>query len=80
MTVFEIVMGIVLLVMALFLVAAVLLQSGSDKRLSGAIAGGADTFLGKERGSRLDKLLNVLTPIVAGVFALVVIVMYIIVS
>ena len=80
MTVFEIVMGIVLLVMALFLVAAVLLQSGSDKRLSGAISGGADTFLGKERGSRLDKLLNVLTPIVAGVFALVVMVMYIIVS
>ena len=80
MTVFEIVMGIILLVMALFLVVAVLMQSGTDKRLSGAIAGGADTFLGKERGSRLDKLLNILTPIVAGVFALVVIVMYVVVS
>ena len=56
------------------------MQSGTDKRLSGAIAGGADTFLGKERGSRLDKLLNILTPIVAGVFALVVIVMYVVVS
>lgn len=41
MTVFEIVMGIILLVMALFLVVAVLMQSGTDKRLSGAIAGGA---------------------------------------
>ena len=40
MTVFEIVMGIILLVMALFLVVAVLMQSGTDKRLSGAIAGG----------------------------------------
>lgn len=80
MTVFEIVMGIILLVMALFLVVAVLMQSSTDKRLSGAIAGGADTFLGKERGSRLDKLLNILTPIVAGVFALVVIVMYVVVS
>ena len=80
MTVFEIVMGIILLVMALFLVVAVLMQSGTDKRLSGAIAGGAATFLGKERGSRLDKLLNILTPIVAGVFALVVIVMYVVVS
>lgn len=80
MTVFEIVMGIILLVMALFLVVAVLMQSGTDKRLSGAITGGADTFLGKERGSRLDKLLNILTPIVAGVFALVVIVMYVVVS
>ncbi len=80
MGVFEIIMGIVLLVMALFLVVAVLLQSGSDKRLSGAIAGGADTYLGKERGSRLDKLLNVLTPIVAAVFAVAVIIMYVIVA
>lgn len=82
MTVFEIVMGIVLLVMALFLVVAVLLQSGGDKRLSGAIAGGADstTFLGKKKGSRLDNLLNVLTPIVAAVFAVTVIIMYVIVS
>lgn len=80
MDVFEIIMGIVLLVMALFLVVAVLLQSGSDKRLSGAIAGGADTYLGKERGSRLDKLLNVLTPIVAAVFAVAVIIMYVIVA
>ncbi len=80
MDAFEIIMGIVLLVMALFLVVAVLLQSGSDKRLSGAIAGGADTYLGKERGSRLDKLLNVLTPIVAAVFAVAVIIMYVIVA
>ena len=80
MGVFEIVMGIILLVMAVFLVVAVLLQSGSSKRLSGAIAGAADSFLGKERGSRLDKLLNALTPIVAGVFAVVVIIMYVAVS
>ncbi len=80
MTAFEIVMGIILIVMALFLVVSVLLQSGNDKRLSGAIAGGADTFLGKNRGSRLDKLLNVLTPIVAVAFAIAVIVMYVVVS
>ena len=80
MGVFEIVMGIILLVMAVLLVVAVLLQSGSSKRLSGAIAGAADAFLGKERGSRLDKLLNTLTPIVAGVFAVVVIIMYVAVS
>ena len=80
MGVFEIVMGIILLVMAVFLVVAVLLQSGSSKRLSGAIAGAADSFLGKERGCRLDKLLNTLTPIVAGVFAVVVIIMYVAVS
>ena len=76
----EIVMGIILLVFALFLIISVLLQSAKDKRLSGAIAGGADSFLGKDRGSRLDKLLNIITPIVAGIFAVLVIVMYCIVA
>lgn len=76
----EIVMGIILLVFALFLIVAVLLQSAKDKRLSGAIAGGAESFLGKDRGSRLDKLLNIITPIVAGIFAVLVIVMYCIVA
>lgn len=76
----EIVMGIILLVFAVFLIVAVLLQSAKDKRLSGAIAGGAESFLGKDRGSRLDKLLNIITPIVAGIFAVLVIVMYCIVA
>ena len=76
----EIVMGIILLVFALFLVISVLLQSAKDKRLSGAIAGGAESFLGKDRGSRLDKLLNIITRIVAGIFAVLVIVMYCIVA
>ena len=76
----EIVMGIILLVFALFLIVSVLLQSAKDKRLSGAIAGGAESFLGKDRGSRLDKLLNIITPIVAGIFAVLVIVMYCIVA
>ena len=80
MGILEIVMGIVLLVFALFLIVSVLLQSAKDKRLSGAIAGGAESFLGKDRGSRLDKLLNIITPIVAGVFAVLVIVMYCIVA
>ena len=80
MGVFEIVMGIILLVMAVFLVVAVLLQSGSSKRLSGAIAGAADSFLGKERGSRLDKLLSMRKSIVAGVFGGGVIIMYVAVS
>ncbi|MCQ2353927.1 MAG: preprotein translocase subunit SecG [Clostridia bacterium] len=76
----EIAFGIILMAFALFLIVAVLLQSAKDNRLSGAIAGAGETFLGKERGSRLDKLLNRVTPIVAGVFAVLVIVMYIIVS
>ena len=40
----ELILGIVLAVISLGLVVAVLMQPGKDKRLSGAIAGGADTF------------------------------------
>lgn len=76
----EIVFGILLLVMAVFLVIAVLLQSGKDKSLSGSIAGGAETFFGKTKGSTWDKILAKLTTVVAIVFIVVVIAMYIIVS
>lgn len=80
MGILEIVMGSILLLCAVFLIISVLLQSAKDKRLSGAIAGGAESFLGKDRGNRLDKALNIITPIVAGVFAVLVVVMYCIVA
>lgn len=76
----EIALGIVILVFALVIIVAVLLQSGKDSQMSGVISGAADTFLGKDRGSRLDKLLNKLTPIISGIFAILVIVMYIMVQ
>ncbi len=76
----ELVFGIILLVAAVFLIVSVLLQSSKDSRMSGVIAGAGETFLGKERNSRLDKFLNKVTPIVAGVFGVIVIVMYIIVA
>ena len=76
----ELVFGILLLAMALFLVFAVLMQSGKDSKLSGSIAGGAETFFGKTQGSRWDKIFAMLTTIVAIVFVVVVIAMYIIVA
>lgn len=72
--------GIVLLVMAVFLVVAVLMQSGKDKRLSGTIAGGAETFFGKDNAGKWDKKLSILTTAVAIIFVLVVIAMYIFVG
>lgn len=72
--------GIVLLVMAVFLIVAVLMQSGKDKRLSGTIAGGAETFFGKSNANKWDKKLSVLTTVVAIIFVLVVIAMYIFVG
>ncbi len=76
----EIIFGIALLVMALFLIVAVLLQSGKSEGLSGTIAGGADTFFGKNGGNSKEKLLAKITTIVAIVFVAVVIVMFAIVS
>lgn len=78
MHVVEIIIGIALLLMAVFLVAAILMQSGKDKRLSGTIAGGAETFFGKEKASTMDKMLSKVTTIVAIVFAVLVVVMYMI--
>ena len=79
MTGLEITLGIILIVFALFLVVAVLLQSSKDGGM-GVISGAAESFLGKDRNSRLDKLLNKLTPIIAGVFAIIVLAMYLIVD
>lgn len=79
MEVIEIVFGILLLVMALFLVVAVLFQSGKDKNLSGTIAGGADTFFTKSKAHTWDRVLNRATIVVAALFAILVIVMYVIV-
>ena len=43
----KIAIGIVLILAAIFLVVAVLMQSGKSHNLSGTIAGGAETFFGK---------------------------------
>lgn len=75
----ELVMGIVLMVLAVFLVVAVLMQQGKDKKLSGSIAGGADTYYGKGKGNRGDKLLFRLTLIGAILFGVLVVAMYVVV-
>ena len=74
----NLIFGIILLAAALFLIVAVLLQSGKDNNMSGAIAGGAETFFGKTKGKTNDRILNKLTTIVAVVFVLLVIVVYVI--
>ena len=72
----ETVIGILLLIMAVFLVVAVLMQSSKDHRLSGTIAGGAETFFGKLKGKSIDALLSKITTIVAIVFVILVLVLY----
>ena len=76
----EWVMGIALIVMAVFLVVVVLMQSGKDKRLSGTIAGGADTYFGKGKGRSRDRLLARLTTVMAILFAALAVATYIVIS
>ena len=73
----DIAFGIVLIVAAVFLIFAVLMQSGKSKKLSGTIAGGAETFFGKTKGKAIDKTLSKLTTIVAIAFVVLVLVVYI---
>ena len=49
MTTPQIVLSVIYFLVALALVAIVMLQSGKSAGLSGAIAGGADTFLSKNK-------------------------------
>ena len=77
MTALEITLGIILLVMAVFLMVAVILQSGKDKK-SGVISGGAETFFGKNKARSMDGILAKCTAIVAVLFILTSIVLFII--
>lgn len=72
----QIAIGIILIISAIFLVVAVLMQHGKDHNLSGTIAGGAETFFGKSKASTWDKRLSKLTTVVAIVFTLLVLISY----
>ncbi|MBR6915547.1 MAG: preprotein translocase subunit SecG [Clostridia bacterium] len=72
----ELVIGIILIVAALFLIIAVLMQHGKDHNLSGTIAGASESFFGKSKSTTLDRKLSVLTSVVAVVFVILVLVMY----
>ena len=80
MGVIEYIFGGVLLFFAAFLIIAVLLQEGKSKHLSGAIAGGAETFFGKEKGKTIGKVMSKLTSVVAVLFVVAVLVHYVIVG
>ena len=74
----DIAFGIVLIIAAVFLIFAVLMQSGKAKKLSGTIAGGAETFFGKTKGKAMDRLLARWTTIIAIIFVLLVLILFIV--
>lgn len=65
------IISIVMVLLAIFLIAVVLLQSGKSAGLSGAIAGGADTFLSKNKAKSWDSKLAKATKWVAIAFLVI---------
>ncbi|MCX7745444.1 MAG: preprotein translocase subunit SecG [Clostridia bacterium] len=56
------------IIVCLVIIAMVLLQSGKQAGLSGSIAGGAETFFGKNKGRTIDAILSKLTTAAAIIF------------
>ena len=78
--VLQYVLGSILILLSLVLVAVILLQSAKDKRLSGTIAGGAETFFGKTKGKSSDKILSKITIVVSVLVVLITIALVVIVN
>lgn len=77
MGIFEWILGGALVFMAVFLLVIVLMQSGKDKSLSGTIGGGIDTYYGQNKGKSRDRVLSILTTVVAIIFVVLVVVFYV---
>ncbi len=67
----EIAVSIIQAILSVALIAVVLLQSGKEAGLSGALAGNAsDSYLSKNKNGSLDKILSKSTKWIALVWAL----------
>lgn len=72
----EIIVAIFHILFCLSIIIIVLLQSGKTAGLSGAIAGGAETFFGKNKGRTIDAMLSKYTSFAAIAFLLTSIALY----
>ena len=74
----NIIIDIVLCAFSIFLIAVILLQSGRKTGVSGAITGGAEMIVGKQKARSMDAKLNKLTKIVAVAFMIIAVALVII--
>lgn len=68
MGVISYIFGAILILISIILIIVVLLQEGKSAGLSGAIGGGADSFLGKSKGHSLSAKLSKITKVCAVIF------------
>lgn len=71
----KVILTIVLVLIELFLIAVVLLQSGKSAGLSGSIAGGAETFFGKNKARSVEGKLQRWTKIAALAFIVIAVIL-----
>ena len=75
MDVLAIVIAVIDILISIALVMMVIFQEGNSQGL-GAIGGGAETFFGKSKGRSMDVILKRMTSVLAIVFAVLTIVLY----
>ena len=68
MSAIDIIIGILVIIVSLAIIAAVLMQQGRRAGVNGAISGGADTFLSKNKARTLDAFLGRFTKYLAILF------------
>ncbi|MBO5462330.1 MAG: preprotein translocase subunit SecG [Clostridia bacterium] len=68
---YQYLIGAVLILSSIVIVVVVMLQQSQQQGLSGAIAGGSDTFFDKNKGRTIESKLAKITKIVAAVFFVV---------
>ena len=61
----DMILGIILLVMSLAMVVVVALQPGKDKQSAAISGGAADTYFGKSKSARKEKVLEKITIVMA---------------
>ncbi len=69
---------IIQVILSVAIIGLVLMQESKSTGLSGAIAGGAETFFGKNRGHSMEGLLRKLTIICAAALAVTTIILIIV--
>ena len=71
-------LGILVILVTIALTILVLMQSGKGKELSGAIAGGNNSYLGNTKTSKKDTILFRVTAVLAFVLVALVLTLYVI--
>ena len=74
MGVWKLILGISVIIISLFIIIVILLQQGHRAGITGAISGGADTFLSKNKARTFDATLARFTKYIAILFFILAIV------